>query len=264
LRYDLSRDRRWLAVVLQLPQNQELRIHDLKDGQSFAWLKAEYIRHPLWSPDGRRIVVWAQNGDRSAILAGSPSTASAPDSLVSVNAPASAPDPVEYHDERTILAQDWSAAVAFRFDPTARPVRIDTLVTDAKFVNISPDGRRLAYQTNDASRVIVASFPPGAERLQVATGGVESLWLSATQLLYRAGVSWYLVRFDPASGEVAGSPTLWGRDPRFSDTSGWSNVLSHDGGIIYVQGPEQITARYLRVVPNWVAQMKAAVDSANR
>jgi hypothetical protein len=98
----------------------------------------------------------------------------------------------------------------------------------------------------------------------VGTGGVESLWLSATQLLYRAGVAWYLVRFDPATGEVVGSPTLWGRDPRFSDTAGWSNRLAWDGGIIYLRGPEQTTAHYLRVIPNWVTKMKAAVDSANR
>jgi serine/threonine-protein kinase len=264
LRYDLSRDGRRLAVVLQLPQHQELRIYDLKDGQSFAWLKAEYIRHPLWSPDGRRIVAWMQNGSRSAIISGSPYTASAPDTLAAADAPASLPDPIDYHDEHTVLAQEWSAAVAFRFDPTARPVRIDTLIADAKFVNLSPDGRRLAYQTNDANRLIVTSFPPGADRLQVGAGGVESLWLSATELLYRSGVSWYAVRFDPVTGEIIGAPVLWGRDPRFSDTAGWSNRLSFDGGIIYVQGPEQITAKYLRVIPDWVTRMKAAVDSANR
>jgi hypothetical protein len=40
--------------------------------------------------------------------------------------------------------------------------------------------------------------------------------------------------------------------------------VSWDCGIIYVQGPEQSSARDLRVVPNWVAQMKAAVDSVGR
>jgi hypothetical protein len=47
-------------------------------------------------------------------------------------------------------------------------------------------------------------------------------------------------------------------------TAGWYNRLSYDGGIIYVQGPEQTTARYVRVIPNWVAKMKAAVNSANQ
>jgi hypothetical protein len=101
-------------------------------------------------------------------------------------------------------------------------------------------------------------------RWQVASDGVEPLRLSSTEVLYRSGVAWYLVRLNPVTGEPVGAPTFWARDPRFSDTSGWSNRPSHDGGIIYVQGPEQVSAPYLRVVPNWVTRMKAAVDEANR
>ena len=56
---------------------------------------------------------------------------------------------------------------------------------------------------------------------------------------------------------------LWATDPRSSDTAGWSNRLSHDGGIINVQGPEQVSAPYLRVVPNWVTPMEGAVNKAN-
>lgn len=40
-------------------------------------------------------------------------------------------------------------------------------------------------------------------------------------------------------GEPVGPPTFWARGPRFSDTSGWSNRPSHDGGIVHVQGPAQ-------------------------
>lgn len=93
---------------------------------------------------------------------------------------------------------------------------------------------------------------------------MEPLWLTATQLLFRREFSWIRVRFDPTTGEVAGTPTLWGTGSRFSDTSGWSNRPCYDGGIIYVEGPEQTTSRYFRVVPNWVNTMKAAVDSVNR
>ena len=32
---------------------------------------------------------------------------------------------------------------------------------------------------------------------------------------------------------------------------------------MYVQGPAQTTATYLRVVPHWVEKMKRAVDSAD-
>jgi hypothetical protein len=133
-----------------------------------------------------------------------------------------------------------------------------------RFTSVSPNGRLIAFQTLDGSRIVVASFPVPGRRWQIASEGVEPLWLSATEILYRKGVAWYLARINPETGEPLGEPTFWASDPRFSDTSGWSNRPSHDGGIIYVQGPAQTTATYLRVVPNWVARMKAAVDAANR
>ena len=129
---------------------------------------------------------------------------------------------------------------------------------------MSPNGKLLAVQSLDGNRVIVTAFPVPGRRWQVASDGVEPLWLSSSELLYRAGVSWYLARVNPDTGEPFGAATLWARDPRFSDTSGWSNRLSHDGGIIYVEGPEETSTTFLRVVPDWVAQMKAAVDAANR
>jgi hypothetical protein len=82
--------------------------------------------------------------------------------------------------------------------------------------------------------------------------------------MFRAGNSFYRARIDPATGDLVGQPTLWLQEPRFTDTPGWSTRPSWDGGIIYVQGPEKTSAPYLRVIPNWVAQMKRAVDQANR
>ena len=111
---------------------------------------------------------------------------------------------------------------------------------------------------------MVAAFPPRPERSQIAAQGVEPLWLSSTEVLYRSGVSWHVSRVDERTGEPIGAPTLWARDPRFSDTAGWSNRPSWDGGIIYAQGPEQGFARSLRVVPNWVRRMESAVDSVNK
>ena len=118
--------------------------------------------------------------------------------------------------------------------------------------------------TLEGGRIEVTSFPVTGRRWQLASDGAEPLWLSATEVLYRKGVSWYLARLNPETGEPAGAATFWARDPRFSDTSGWSNRPSHDGGIIYVQGPEEVTVSNLRVIPNWVEQMKTAVDAANR
>ncbi len=261
-RFDLSSDARWLALVAVTAGGQELRIHDLRDGQRINWLRAEYVRHPLWSPDGQRLVVGLRDSTRWSILSGIPTEGSAPDTLYTSDL-SGAFDPVDYPARDAVVVLNWSTFTAARFDPAADPKRFDTLAAGVRFPSLSPDGSRMAY-TEESGRLIVTSARAGGRRWQVTPDGAEPLWMSPTEILFRAGVSWYLARLDPATGEPLGAPKLWARDPRFSDTAGWSNRPSHDGGIIYLQGPPEVSGSYLRVIPNWVAAMKAAVEAASR
>jgi hypothetical protein len=80
-RYDLSRDRRWLAAAIQATDGMELRIYDLRDGQQFTWLKGEAVRHPFWSPDGKWLLVSVRDSTRFVILRGAPSSGTQPDTL---------------------------------------------------------------------------------------------------------------------------------------------------------------------------------------
>jgi hypothetical protein len=263
LRFDLSRDGRWLAAVVQASDGQELRIYDLRNGQRLTWLRAEVIRHALWTPSGDRLVIGVRDSTRWSILFGTPGSGATPDTVFT-SVGLFSPDPIDVPAGNFALAQDFAAFVALRFDPATSRPRLDTAATDAMFASVSPDGRHFLSETSDERQVIVTSYPVARRRWQVASDGVEPLWLSSTEVLYRSGVAWYLARLNPVTGEPVGAATFWARDPRFSDTSGWSNRLSHDGGIIYLQGPEQVSAPYLRVVPNWVARMKVAVDGTNR
>jgi hypothetical protein len=263
-RFDLSRDGRWLAAVVQAANGQELRVYDLRNGQRVTWLRAELIRHPLWTPDGSRLIIGVRDSTRWSILSGAPNSGAAPDTVATfVNVPIS-PDPVDIQAGNLAIAEDWTGFIAMRFDPSVSHTRFDTLTDEAFFPSLSPDGKRLLYESSDEKRILVTSYPVAGRRWQVSSDGVEPLWLSSTEVLYRSGVSWYQVQLNPATGEPVGAPSFWGRDPRFTDTPGWSNRPSHDGGIIYLQGPAQVSTSYLRVIPNWVRQMKAAVDGANR
>jgi hypothetical protein len=263
-RYDLSRDRRWLAAVVQAADGTDLRIYDLRDGQQFTWLKGETIRHPLWSPDGERLVVAVRDSTRWTLLRGAPSSGARPDTIAGFGYAPNALDPIDLHDDHSAIAQDWGGSVVIHFDPGIAHPTFDTVITGARFASVSPNGRLIAYQSEDGGRIVVTAYPVAGHRWQLASDGVEPLWLSGTEVLYRSGVSWYLTRLNAETGEPVGAPTFWARDPRFSDTSGWSNRPSRDGGILYVQGPAETSARYLRVVPDWVKQMEAAIDAANR
>jgi hypothetical protein len=263
-RFDLSPDGRWFAAAVLATDGQELRVYDLRDGQQQTWLTADYIRHPLWSPAGDGLVVSVRNSDRWSILAGSLTAGRLADTLFTTTAVDNTVDAVDYASATDVLLQHWEQSKVFHLDPT-RPRSEPAVVIqgDARFGSISPGGRHLAYQTVEGNRIVVTSYPVVGRKWQVASEGAEPLWLSSNVLLYRSGISWYQVRIDPVTGEPAGPGTLWARDPRFSDTSGWSNRPSHDGGIIYVQGPAETGVGYLRIIPKWVEQMKAAVDAAN-
>jgi eukaryotic-like serine/threonine-protein kinase len=261
-RYDLSRDGRWLAAVVQGSSANDLRIYDLRTGQHTVWQRAEIIRHPLWSPDGQSVLFAARVGDEWFLLHGSPGSGAAPDALVRFPSGAPNIDAVGYPNDTTAILQEWTGSVVARINPQATVATMDTVLTGARFPSVSTGGRLIAYQATEAGRVVVTTFPDPGRRWQIASQGVEPIWLSPSAVLYRQSSSWYTVTVNPATGEPSGPPVLWATDPRFSDTSGWSNMLTHDGGIIYVQGPEQVSPSHFRVIPNWVARMKRAVDAA--
>jgi eukaryotic-like serine/threonine-protein kinase len=264
LRFDLSRDGRRLAAVVATPEGDELRIYDLRSGLRQVWLRAPILRMPLWSPRGDRIVIRVEDDAGAALLLGSPDATGAPDTLMRRVGEQDAFDALDFHDDSTILAREARTASVYRLTLTARSVRVDTLSIDAFFMSISPDGKRLAWHTSMSNQLFTGPYPPGSQRLQLAAGGVEPLWLSPTELLFRSNVTWFKARFDPASGALTGPPSFWARDTRFLDTPGWSNRPSWDGGIIYSQSAEQSDVRYLRFIPDFVTRLKAAVDGAAR
>jgi len=219
---------------------------------------------PLWSPRGDRLVVRVENDAGAALVIGSPDASGAPDTLMRRVGDQDALDVNDFSDDSTIMARGSQSPLAFRIRMSGRAIRIDTLSKDAYFMTRSPDGKRLAWHTAQSNQLFTGPYPPGTQQQQVAIGGVEPIWLSSTELLYRSSVVWYVARLDPVTGTLTGAPTVWARDTRFVDTPGWSNRPSWDGGIIYVQGPAQDGVRYLRFIPDFVTRLKVAVDSVRK
>ena len=264
LRFDLSRDRNRLAAVVATPDGNELRVYDLRSGQRQTWLKAVNIKFPLWDPAGDRIAVHVETSAGAALVYGSPNSAIAPDTLMRGKNATEAYDALDFADDHTLLARDGRSSNVYRLDIAKRPVAIDTLFNDAVYASVSPDGKRVAWHLTTGSGLFVSAYPARVEQQQVTAIGLEPLWLSDTELLYRSGVTWYIARFDARTGEMTGPPKQWGQDALFLDTPGWSNRLSHDRGIIFAQSAARSTARFVRFIPDFVARMKAAVREGNR
>jgi eukaryotic-like serine/threonine-protein kinase len=264
-RFDVTRDGHRMAAVVLTSEGQELRIYDLRTGQRQTWLRAEYIGGPFWDKSGDRLLVRIRNATGAAILLGSPSAATRPDTIFSAADQILVPEVTDYPDDGIVLARSINLPSAVtRIDLTRRPLHFDTLVTDAGFAAISPDRKHMVWQSLASAQLNLTSYPPGPQQQLIAVGGVEPLWLSSTDVLYRTGVTWSIADLNPSTGQLAGPPTRWGFDPRFLDTPGWSNRVSWDGGIVYVQSPDVSDARFLRFIPDFITRMKAAVDKANR
>ncbi len=262
LKFSLSKDGQWLATVVRGAEEDELRIYDLTSGQHVVWLRAVSIREPLWTPAGDRILVGLNttSGDSAVTLIGAPTVAAPPDTLLE-----GIPwDPFTYYADTLVIGWEPFAVQALGVNLSTNPPTIDTLVEGAYFPTLSPDGRWLVYTAIETGQLVLLPYPSRTRRFQVSNVGWEPQWLSASELVYWVGSTWYRASVAGSAERPVGLPRPWFTDPRFADTPGQSHEATPDGGVIYLQGPAQASGSYLRVVPNWVKHMKRAADKADR
>ena len=139
-RFDLSRDRRWLAASVMTPAGPELRVYDLRDGQQQTWFHADYVRHPLWGPAGDRFAVSVRDSTRWAILAAEPGGSHTGDTLVAGDATDELMDVVDFHAADDLLLQQWDKVRVFRLNPTAAKPEATELLKDGGSPRSRPTG----------------------------------------------------------------------------------------------------------------------------
>jgi Tol biopolymer transport system component len=136
---------------------------------------------------------------------------------------------------------------------------------------ISPDGRWLAYASDESGRreVYVAPYPgPGGKWLISSEGGTEPVWNpNGRELFYRTGDKMMAVDVSTQSGFSAGKPRQLFEGHYLSNPLGFARPnydVSADGQrflMIKSVEQEQAAPTQINVVLNWTEELKRLVPT---
>jgi serine/threonine-protein kinase len=256
MRYDVSEDGRRLAAAVEGVQDQELHVIDLSTGRSQIMLTADYVGHPLWEASGNSLIVDLDD----ATVRASPTASGAPDTIL-----ASEFAPAAFLADSVVLGEHGD--VIARLDLSTNPPMIDTMLPASAFPAVSPDGRWFAYNSVDLLRLFLSPLDDLDTRYEIAVDHHDAQWLSSTELVFSKYGDVHVFKVGSLRADT--DPPMsgmreWHVTPLLTESPGRTFTVTPDEGVIYVQGPPRRTGAYLRVVPNWVEQMKRAVDEVNR
>jgi serine/threonine-protein kinase len=145
-------------------------------------------------------------------------------------------------------------------DGTARPLLVSA--ADEKFGQFSPDGKWIAFQSNESGRdeVYVARYPDLTSKTAVSNrGGGYPMWSPAgRELFYRQGSAMMAVAVEMSNTFGAAPPTLLFDDPSYVGASGDLRFdVARDGQqFLTPRAVDPSTARQLVVVSNWFEDVK--------
>jgi serine/threonine-protein kinase len=243
-------------------------------------------RFVAWHPDGERVTFTGVDGDLYWMRAdGSGEAERLTTSDPSAQASHRLQVPTSWSpDGRTLVfTQRLGSTASFNRDiwtltldgaaPLARPFLVSA--ADEPSAEVSPDGRYLAYESNQSGRseIYVQPFPGSGRRELVSTdGGVQPVWArSGRQLFYRAPAPGRMMRMmvvDVTLGDVftAGKPrALWeAASAQYpGGTGGRTFEVAPDGRrflMIQQRDPlPQPPITHVVLVQNWLEELKRLV-----
>jgi eukaryotic-like serine/threonine-protein kinase len=275
LRFTPSPDGQRLAAVVQGVQWQELWLHDLRTGTHETLDQALYVSSASWSPDGRRLVYRKydfDDPDTESLMLRRVDSPEAPRVLLTSRRNIGMVPSSYLADDFLLVGVGFAGGTVMIIDPTTDPARVDSLPLLANFVAISPDRKWIAFSKQGATGVSVQPWPAMDRKYTIDVVGREPLWHGANELVWFSYVggkgspsqTFNRVRMEGPADSPVGAREVLFTDPRFVDTPGWSHSVMPGGDAVYLQATAENLGYYVRVIPNWVREMKRAVDEADK
>jgi eukaryotic-like serine/threonine-protein kinase len=270
----LSPDGHRVAVDLRENGATQVGLYDLaRDTLARLTFEGNVNQYPVWTPDGRRIVFQSNRGGPSDLFWQMADGSGGLEPLM--------------NNENGVVPMSWSsdgqALAVVELLPDSRFQLSVLRMSDRKtqpFLQpgyedapqFSPDGRWLAYVSNESGRkeIYVQPYPGPGGKWQISTeGGSEPMWNpKGKELFYRSGDNgdkMMAVDISTQPGFVAGKPRQLFEGKYLPDPYARANYdVSPDGQRFLMLKPsEQLGAAptQINVVLNWFEELKRLVPT---
>ncbi|HEY5618149.1 MAG TPA: protein kinase [Vicinamibacterales bacterium] len=264
-----------VAVAMQNPDgNEDIWVVDVQRG-TYTRLTSDPAMEtlPLWTPDGTRIAFSSgRAGGASALYWMSADGSGAVEELTKATTNQGATSWLP--DGTTLAFYDVGGTYdIFTVKPGESPVRFLETSFQERAPAFSPDGRWLAYSSNETGQaeIYVTPYPGPGGRIAISSGGGRSpRWSSnGRELFYRNGRQMMAVAVEPGPAFRVGAPRLLfeGDYIQELDNTGAHNYdVSRDGQRFLMVAPaarelEKEARPGIVVVENWVEELKRRVPT---
>ncbi len=254
-----------LSHLFRFVENSDVWVYELARGtMGRLTLDPVVERFPLWSLDGRKVVFISRSGDERNLLSKSSDGTSAAELLLT-----SPYDRWPYgwsrDGEHLVFEEDNPETgsdigmLSMDGKGTVTPVIRDPF--DQTNPTVSPDGRLIAYESNESGsvEVYVQRFPGLGEKRQISTQrGTVPLWgRDSKELFYRDGERVMVVRIETEPSLRPGESRVLFQGDYVHDVSrGYEYVRSQDRFLMMKDDESESDPRELVVVTNWFDELK--------
>jgi dipeptidyl aminopeptidase/acylaminoacyl peptidase len=261
------------AVLSFLPSrgDMDLWVVDLERGLPIRLTHDPAVDfEPVWSPDGRDIVFTSSRGGSQSLYRLPAGGSREPVILLELDSS---------FNHATSWSRDGRFLVFRRLSPETgddlwvlpmegEHVPKPLLVTpfDEDCGSVSPDGRWMAYRSNESGRheIYVQSFPDAGDRVRISTEGTVQTKGASPDIAWRAdGGEIYFLAGDATTvmaAPVTAKPTFRGATPRplFKLPRGFADyAVSADGEHFLVCAPgEESSSATFTIVMNWTSGLE--------